>query len=205
LLPVIKIILYILFVIFLFLIKNITAYYFIFTAILLLLFTIPFQSLKSGWIPISLFLAFTFVSNVLFQYGRIIYTAGPFVFTKEGFDTASMRTMRIFFMIAGAKILTATTGMESLLHALGKILKPLNYLGVPVNEFLSTMLLTTKSLPKLKEQIVNNYREKMHNGNIRGFWNRVKIISAFLLPLFVKSIRSPKNVFESNAQDERKD
>lgn len=108
-------------------------------------------------------------------------------------------------MIAGAKILTATTGMESLLHALGKILKPLNYLGVPVNEFLSTMLLTTKSLPKLKEQIVNNYREKMHNGNIRGFWNRVKIISAFLLPLFVKSIRSPKNVFESNAQDERKD
>lgn len=125
-----------------------------------------------------------------------MYTAGPLVITKEGLDIASMRTMRVFSMIAGAKILTATTEMESLINAFGKILKPLNRLGIPVNEFLSTMSLTMKSLPKLREQIVNHYRESIHDENITGFWNRTKLISIFLIPLFLKTIQSPEIFFE---------
>ncbi len=59
-------------------------------------------------------------------------------------------------MIAGAKILTATTTTESLINAFGKILKPLERLGVPVNEFFSTMGLSIRSLPRIKDQIGEN-------------------------------------------------
>ncbi len=201
--PEIKIILYIVFIVCLLLIKDVTFYLFIFVAISIFLFRIPFKSLKSGWIPISLFLLFTFISNILFQHGRILYSAGPLFITEEGLNIAVIRTMRVFFMIAGARIITATTQIESLIGAFGKILKPLERLGIPVVEFFSTMGLTMKSLPKLKDQIAANYREKVKEGNIKGFWNRAKVVSMFLVPLMIKSIQSPEIFFEQDSRQEK--
>ena len=196
----IKIVVYIIFIVCLFLIKDVTVYLFIAVVILIFLLRLPFKSLKSGWIPISLFLLFTFLSNILFQHGRILYSKGHLVITEEGLNIASLRTMRIFFMIAGAKILTATTQIESLIGAIGKILKPLERLGIPVIDFFSIMGLTMKSLPRIKDQIAETYKEKVRGEDVKGFWNRVKVISFFLMPLFIKSIQSPEIFFE----DERK-
>ena len=198
--PTSKIVLYIIFIVCLFLIRDVTVYLFISVVILIFFLWIPFKSLKSGWIPISLFLLFTFLSNILFQHGRILYSKGPLVITDEGLHIASLRTIRIFFMIAGAKILSATTQIELLIGAIGKILKPLEYLNIPVVDFFSTMGLSMKSLPKIKDQIARTYKEKVNDGNAKGFWNRVKVISSFLMPLFIKSMQSPEIFFD----DERK-
>ncbi len=194
----IKIILYILFLISLFLIQDITVYLVILVAVLVFLLRIPLKSLKSGWIPISLFLLFTFVSNVLFQHGKILYIAGPVIITEDGLHISLIRTMRVFFMIAGAKILVSTTQIELLISAFGKLLKPLERIGIPVVEFFSTMGLTMKSLPKLKEQLAEMYREKIKEDNIRGFWARARVVSMLLLPLFVKSIQSPEKFFDKD-------
>lgn len=203
-LPAIKIILYISFVISLFLIRDLTVYLLIFIAISILLFRLPLQSLRKGWIPICIFLVFTFASNILFQPGRILFSLGPVVLTEEGIIAASLRTIRVFLMIAGAKILTGTTETERLIGGLGKILKPLEHLGLPVSEFLSTMNLTLKSLPGLKNQIVETYTDKVRNGNVKGFRNRAKAISVFLMPFFVKSIQSPESFFEDGSQTKKK-
>ena len=158
--------------------------------------------LKKGWIPISIFLTFTFFSNLLFRHGKVLCTAGPLIVTAEGLTDASVKTMRILFMIAGAKLLTGTTSVETLTRAFGRVLSPLQHAGIPVNEFISTMGLTLKSLPVLKEQFLTMYRERMQQGTIRGFLNRARIVSAFLLPLFVKSIQTPEQFFEENKKDE---
>ena len=105
-------------------------------------------------------------------------------------------------MIAGAKLLTGTTSVESLAGAFGRLLKPLQHAGIPVNEFISTMGLTLKSLPVLKEQFLTMYRERMQQGTIRGFRKRAKVVSAFLIPLFVKSIQTPEEFFEKKKKDE---
>ena len=157
----------------------------------------------SGWIPISIFLIFTFTGNALFQQGRIIFNAGPVVLTEEGLSIASMRTMRLFFMITGAKILTATTKIELLIAACGNLLKPLELLRVPVREFFSIMLLTAKSLPALKNEIIGTYREQIKDAGITGFWNRAKMISLFLMPLFVKTIQSPERFFKEDTKYEK--
>ena len=198
-----KIILYGVFVTSLFFIANPVFYSIMFAVIFLLLFMIPLRILKKGWIPISIFLTFTFFSNLLFRHGKVIFTAGPLIFTAEGLTDASVKTARILFMIAGAKLLTGTTSVESLTRALGSLLKPLQHAGIPVNEFLSTMGLTIKSLPVLKEQFLSMYRERLQQGNIRGFRYRAKIMSAFLLPLFVKSIQAPEQFFEEKQGDEK--
>jgi len=198
--PEIKIITYILFIIFLFFIQDITVYLVILTTLPILLLRIPLKSLMSGWIPITIFLIFTFTGNALFQQGRIIFNAGPVVLTAEGLSIASMRTMRLFIMIIGAKILTATTKIELIISACGNILKPLEFLRVPVREFFSIMALTVKSLPELKNEIIETYREQIKDAGITGFWNRAKLISLFLMPLFVKTIQSPEKFFKEDTK-----
>ncbi len=131
----IKIIVYIGFVVSLFFVRDLTVYLVMFAVISILLSRMPFQSIKRGWIPISLFMLFTFISNVLLQHGKILLNMGSFVVTDEGLKIALLRTARVFFMMAGAKILTAAAGIESLVESLGRLLKPLERLGIPVNDF----------------------------------------------------------------------
>jgi len=202
LLPELKIILYVLFVISLFFIDNPVFYWINFAVIFLLLFKIPVKILKKGWIPISIFLTFTFFSNLLFRHGKVLCTAGPLVVTSEGLTDASVKTIRILFMIAGAKLMTGTTSVESFARAFGRLLKPLQHAGIPVNEFISTMGLTLKSLPVITEQFLTMYRVRMQQGTIRGFRNRARVVSAFLMPLFVKSIQTPEQFFEKTKKDE---
>lgn len=201
-LPEIKILIYIAFILGLFFLKNLLFSFGIFILMAILLSRIPMSSLIRGWIPITIFLFFTFFSNLLFQHGRILYQAGPLFVTEEGLTAALLRTVRIFCMIAGAKILTATTGIEPLISAFAKLLKPFERLGVPVEEFFSTMGLTMKSLPRLKEQVVREYRTTVKDGTIKGFRNRAKVISSFLMPLFVKSIRSPETFLNEEVSHE---
>ena len=141
----------------------------------------------------SLLLLFSAIC--FFNTAEFSCQAGPLFVTDEGLTAALLRTIRIFCMIAGAKVLTATTGIEPLISAFAKLLKPFERLGVPVEEFFSTMGLTMKSLPRLKEQVVTEYRTTVKDGKITGFRNRAKVISSFLMPLFVKSIRSPETFF----------
>jgi len=202
LLPEIKILFYIAFIVGLFFIKNLLFAFGIFILMVIFLARIPISSLIRGWIPITIFLFFTFCSNLLFQHGRILFQAGPFFVTEEGLTAALLRTIRIFCMIAGAKILTATTGIEPLISAFGKLLKPFERLGIPVEEFFSTMGLAMKSLPRLKEQVVREYRTTVKDRKITGFRNRAKVISSFLMPLFVKSIRSPETFLNEGVSNE---
>jgi len=205
LLPEIKILFYIVFIISLFFVKSLAVYSVFFIGILILLLRVPFKSVVSGWIPVGILLVFTFLGNLLFHQGRVIHQAGPLLITEEGIDIASLRTMRLFFMIAGAKVLTATTGFDLLIRAFANILSPFERIGVPVSEFFSTMGLTLKSLPKLKAQIGEAYREGMQNSNMKGFWDRAKALSTFLVPLFIRTIRDPESFFKEDerSKDER--
>lgn len=103
-------------------------------------------------------------------------------------------------MIAGAKILTATTAPDSLASALGTFLRPLRRLKIPVDDLLQIMALTLKSLPRLKDEIVEIYREKISHENAKGFSNRIKIISTQLMPIFVKSMQIPERYFNEKAK-----
>ncbi len=105
-------------------------------------------------------------------------------------------------MIAGAKIFTANTPLDVLIGAMGNILRPLERFKIPVKDFFSTMGLTLRCFPKLKDHVSNLYREYIKNGNVKGFWGRVRIIASFLMPLFIESMQSPEVFFEE--ADERK-
>ena len=180
--------------------ESLPLYALVLFPILLLLIRIPFALLKSGWLPISFFLAFTFLSNVFFSHGRILYIIGSIVITEEGLRLATVKTLRIFFMVAGAKILTATTPLDVMVEALRKALNPLEKTGMPVGDFFSVMGLTLKCFPRLKDYLGENYRNHKNNTESKGFWGRVNIVSSFLLPMFIQSIQSPEMFFQEREE-----
>ncbi|MDP1759228.1 MAG: energy-coupling factor transporter transmembrane component T [Thermodesulfovibrionales bacterium] len=198
-----KIILYVVFIASLFLIQDLSAYILILIALSILLLRIPIASLKRGWIPISFFLVFTFISNVFFSHGKILYNLGPIVITAEGMHIAAIRTLRIFFMVAGAKILTASTPLDVLVAGLGNILKPLEKTGLPLNDFFETMGLTLKCFPKLKDYLAENYRNHKNKEENSGFLGNARVISLFLLPMFAQSIQSPEMFFQEREEEKQ--
>jgi len=200
--PEIKIVLYVLFVVALFSIGNLTIYLFIFLLVSMLLLRLPFRKIISGWLPISLFLVFTFLSNALNREGKIIFSSDAVVLTWEGLNIAAIKTLRVLFMIAGAKILMFGSGPEETVRALGRLLGPLERLGIPVKDFFHTMWLTLKCFPVLKTRTSEIYRKSMACEDIRGFRARTKLLSSFLLPMFVESIREPEVFFGEAKNDD---
>lgn len=199
----IKIVLYLLFVVALFSLGNLTVYLLIFLLLAALLARLPFRKVMSGWVPISLFLVFTFLSNALNREGKIIVASGPVVFTWEGIHIAAVKTLRVLFMIAGAKVLMFGSGPEETVRALGRLLGPLERLGIPVKDFFHTMWLTLKCFPVLKKRASETYRKSMESGRAGGFRARTKLLSSFLLPMFVESIRDPEAFFGQTEEDKK--
>jgi hypothetical protein len=71
---------------------------------------------------------------------------------------------------------------------------------MPVDDLLHIMGLTLKSLPRLKEEIVGRYREKISRENISGFRDRVRVISKQLVPIFVMCMQVPERYFKEQPE-----
>jgi energy-coupling factor transport system permease protein len=192
----IKIVLYVVFAVSLFVFKSLTIYAVIGVGLLLLFLRVPFRRLKSGWVPISIFLVFTFLSNALNAHGKILFSWGSLVMTDEGLMLASIRTLRVFYMIGGVKVLMASSGTDDVIRAMGRLLGPFERVGLPVKDFFHTMTLTVQCFPRLKDMAVKEYETNVKNADIKGFRQRARVVSSFLLPMFVESIRSPEMFFE---------
>ncbi len=194
--PELKIILYFLSVVLLFVFDNMTVYVCASVILFLFFLRMPLKAVKSGWLPISIFLFFTLISNILGRHGRVVFSAGFFMITDEGVHIAAIRTLRVFLMIGGAKVLMAATKAEDMVEGLGRLFGPLEKVGLPVRDFFHTMGLTIKCFPVLKNMASEAYRENMVTGNMTGFWGRARVVSSCLMPLFVKSLQSPETFFE---------
>ena len=192
---------YLVFVAFLFAFQNVTAYLYASALMGIIFLRLPWKSVKSGWLPISIFLLFTFLSNVAGQQGRVMFSSAFLIVTDEGVHIATVRTVRVLLMIGGAKILMATASAEDMVAGMGRLLRPLEKVGIPVRDFFQTMGLTIKCLPMLKTMASEAYRNNVSSTEVRGFQSRVRLVSAFLLPLFVRSVQSPESFFEDRQTD----
>ncbi len=193
-----KISLYILLVIGLFVIQDLKVQLIAASAVFLAaLIFLPFKKVRGGFIPITIFLSFTFAGNLFFHPGRIIFSKGPLSVTDEGLQLASLRTARVFTMLFGAKILTFLLPAREMVRAFERMLRPLERLGVPVKDFFSVMALTLESFPVLIDYLGKAYREDARNNDIKGFRGRIRHVVSFMMPVFVKSMHSPESFFES--------
>jgi energy-coupling factor transporter transmembrane protein EcfT len=191
--PTAKILLYIFLIITVFFSNSFRTDVGILVIVFIFTFGIPVSVFTRGLIPITLFLAFTFFSNILFQSGRIIYEIWGIAVTEEGLKRGGHLTLRLFILILGAKALTATTRAEELVGAMNVLLGPLGRWG-PLREFMSTMSLTLRFLPIIYDEAQSLYAETVKNSPETTFLNKVKLSVSLLTPLFERSLKRAKNL-----------
>ncbi len=199
--------LYFFFAVLVFLIRNVQLHLVIAVCVAFALFFIPFKKAKSGFIPILLFLGFTFISNLFYQSGEVVAVLGPLTVTGEGFRTASVRMLRIFDMVYAAKILSCIMPLEAMIDSLRKALHPLERIGLPVHDFFSIMALTLQCFPVLKQKLYDKYSEETKHlsvpaagrsgikGIISNAGTTVSMLASFMIPLFVESMADPEKFF----------
>ncbi|MEK7308953.1 MAG: energy-coupling factor transporter transmembrane component T [Nitrospirota bacterium] len=191
--PAAKILLYIFFIISVFISNSLEIDLMLLALTFVFAVRVPISILKRGIIPILLFLAFTFFSNILFQTGRVIYEFWGIAVTEEALVRSSHLTLRLFMLIMGAKILTATTSAEEIITAVTVLLGPVGR-WKPIKDFISTMSLTLRFLPIIYDEARNLYKEALKNSPEAAFTDKIRLSALLVTPLFERSMKRAKDL-----------
>ena len=105
-------------------------------------------------------------------------------------------TLRLFILILGAKILTATTGAEELVAGMQGLLGPVGRLAY-VKELINTMSLTLRILPIVYDEAMESYRN-IKNSDGKGLKDRMNLAVLLLTTLFERSLQKAE---EMSAED----
>ncbi|NIK76852.1 energy-coupling factor transport system permease protein [Paenibacillus castaneae] len=120
---------------------------------ILLLTNIPFHVLGKSLKPILFILMFTFVYNVLFTKGNVIWSWLFIEVTTEGLQIGIRFVWRLILLILLASILTLTTKPLSLADGLIKLLAPLSKLNVPVEQFSLMIVIAIRFIPTILQEL----------------------------------------------------
>lgn len=156
---------------------------------------LPFSTLKRGLIPIMLFLTFTFISNVFYQTGNVLYEVSGLSITDEGLRSGSLLTLKLFILILGAKALTSTTKAEDLVNGMSELLGPIGKTGF-VKELLFTMSLTLRLLPIVYDEALELYKD-VKNSEGTSIAGKIRLSVSLLTPLFERSLKKAREMSDT--------
>lgn len=192
--PRVKLIATFVYIISLFLFKNIFAY--IIAGMWLLLVIkmskVPFRFMVKGLKPVMMILLLTVICNMLFTKGTPLFAVWKITITYEGIKMALFMTLRFVMLIVGSTIMTLTTTPNQLTDGLESIMAPLNKIKVPVHEVAMMMSIALRFIPILMEETDKIIKAQIARGADFESGNLIKRVHAMLpilIPLFVSAFR----------------
>ena len=204
--PRVKIIGTFIYIISIFLVRDIWGYTvsFIFLAAMIRLSRVPVRFMLRGLKGILFILLFTSVFNVFFTPGEVLFTLWKLNITREGLRVAVRMILRLAFLVVGSSIMTLTTTPNRLTDGLESVLKPLKRLKVPVHEIAMMMSIALGFIPILVEELDKIMKAQSARG--ADFENkklsvRVKSMIPVLVPLFVSAFKRAGDL--ANAMEAR--
>lgn len=193
--PRVKIVSTLLYLISLFLIKNLLGYAVavLFLVICVKCSKVPFRYITRGLKPIIMLLMITVLFNLfLTPGGAVLVSVGPLKVTETGLITAVYMALRLIFLIMGSSLMTFTTTPNSLTDGLEKLLWPLNYVKVPVHAIAMMMSIALRFIPILLEETDKIMKAQIARGADLESGNliqKVKAMVPIFVPLFVSAFR----------------
>lgn len=191
-----KIIITILYIVAIFLAKNIFAFalLLLFTAALVLMSRLSVRVILNGLKPILFIALFTAVINVFFYKGDEPLVAFWIIkIYKEGLINAGLIVLRILMLLtATSMFLTYTTTPIALTDGMEQLLSPLSKIGVPVHDFAMMMTIALRFIPTLieeTEKIMNAQKARGADFSSGGLVKRARAIVPIIIPLFVSAFR----------------
>ena len=203
--PRIKIVLMILFVVFLFLTKNI--YSVLFSAVwvfaVLLISKVPFKLYLKNVKAILPVLIFTAIINIFYvNDGNVIFSFWIIKITDSGILRAFFMAMRIFLLIFISSVLTYTTTPNDLTDAIESLLSPLRLIGLKsaVHTLAMMMTIALRFIPTLieeAEKIMNAQKARGADLESGRLIERVKALIPILIPLLISAVRRAYELAEA--------
>jgi len=191
-----KIIMSLLFIVDVFLAKNVFAFALLtaFVIFLVALSGIKPRIILRGLKPVIFIMVFTAVIN-LFWYQGTTELLHFWIITVylEGIYNAILIVLRVVLLIAGTSvILTYTTTPLALTDGLESLLSPLAKIKVPVHEFSLMMTIALRFIPTLIEEtgkIMDAQKARGASFSEGSLIKRAKALIPVLVPLFASSFR----------------
>ncbi len=195
--PRMKIILAVMYIVFLFLAKSTAAYMFavVFTVILILISRIKLSVIIKGLKPLLFIMIFTAFFNIFWTKGesKPLFEYAFITVYKEGLWFAAVMILRVACILTGSSvILTYTTSPIALTDGIERLFSPLKKLRLPVHEFAMMMTIALRFIPTLIEEtdkIMNAQKARGADFNSGGLIKRAKALLPVLIPLFASSFR----------------
>ena len=192
--PRLKLLVSILFIVFLFLIKTPLVMTLVFVLVLLLyrMIRIPIKMLIISIKPVLPVILFTSALNMFFVAGNPIISVGKISISDKGIVFAYMLSLRIIVLLAGSSLLTYTTTPIQLTGAIESLFSPLLKIGFPVHELAMMMTIALRFIPTLMNETDKTISAQKSRGadmETGSFIQRIKALTPVLIPLFISAFR----------------
>ncbi len=202
--PRVKLVASILYIVIVFLAKEISAFAFLTAAtVAVILFTgIPLGRFIAGLKPILFIMAFTVVINIFWYKGDTVLVDFLFIHIYlEGIINAILIALRIVLLISGTSaFLTYTTTPLALTDGLESLLSPLKKTHVPVHDFAMMMTIALRFIPTLTEEtnkIMNAQKARGADFTSGSLVQRAKSLVPILIPLLVSAFRRAEELADA--------
>lgn len=153
---------------------------------------IPVKYILKGLKPLRWIILFTFVLNVFFLPGDVIWSLGFIKVTSQGLEQAIFMAVRLILLVVGTSLLTLTTSPMELTDGIERLLKPFEKVGMPVHELAMMMTIALRFIPTLLDETDKIMKAQMSRGadfESKNIINRAKSLVPLLVPLFVSAFR----------------
>ncbi|MGX4601588.1 energy-coupling factor transporter transmembrane component T family protein [Faecalimicrobium sp. JNUCC 81] len=153
---------------------------------------IPVKYIVKGIKPLKWIILFTFVINVFFLPGDVIWSFGFMRITSQGLEQAIFMAIRLILLVVGTSILTLTTSPIELTDGIERLLNPFKKIGLPVHELAMMMTIALRFIPTLLDETDKIMKAQMSRGadfESKNIISRAKNLVPLLVPLFVSAFR----------------
>lgn len=153
---------------------------------------IPLKYIIKGIKPLRWIILFTFVINIFFLPGEVIWKFGFLTLTRQGIKQAIFMSIRLIFLVVGTSLLTLTTSPIQLTDGIERALNPLKKIGMPVHELAMMMTIALRFIPTLLDETDKIMKAQMSRGadfESGNIVSRAKNLVPLLVPLFVSAFR----------------
>ncbi len=202
--PRLKIVLMILFIVFIFLAGNMVSLCFSALCVVaaVLLSRVPFKMYLKNLKAILPILIFTAILNLFYGEGEPLISFWVIKITSEGIYRSVFMALRILLLIIVSSVLTYTTTPNDLTDAIESLLSPLRFLGLKtaVHTLAMMMTIALRFIPTLVEEaekIMNAQKARGADLESGGLTQRVKALIPILIPLLISSVRRAYELAEA--------
>jgi energy-coupling factor transport system permease protein len=189
-----KIIFTVLFIVIIFLCKDLVSYGLVLASLLVLvaISKVEPKVFIKGMKPVVFIVVCTAILNLFYTDGNILWSLGFLKITEEGLWKAFFMVLRILMLICSTLLLTYTTSPILLTDGLERLLRPLKKVGFPVHELSMMMSIALRFIPTLiqeTDKIINAQKARGADFDSGNLMQKAKALIPILIPLFISSFR----------------